>query len=102
MRGSPPALTLAGAHRVTPHAGINPALITPDAPESTPNPNRRSKMESFYVVTFAKKTDPTTEMVSRISATLRGARSWKKWLISLSYVSTVRIMKGGQGGIEVQ
>jgi hypothetical protein len=58
-------------------------------------------MRNFYTVTM-KQTDGL-ELTSRIFDTIRAARVWKKYLSGCVYVvkTSIRIMKGGQGGIEI-
>ena len=58
-------------------------------------------MKNFYQVTMRQSDG--LELTSRIFDTIRAARKWKKYLIGCVYVvkESVRIMKGGQGGIEI-
>lgn len=39
---------------------------------------------------------------SRHFDTIRAARNWAKWLLSLKYVTAVKINKGGFGGEPVE
>ena len=39
--------------------------------------------------------------ISRLFQTIAAARKWAKWLRTLHYVASARIMAGGAGGMEV-
>ena len=55
-------------------------------------------MKSFYAVEIV--IDGKAEM-SRSFFTINAARKWAKFLSTASYISSVRIMKGGPGGMQV-
>lgn len=54
-------------------------------------------VRSFYAVTIQTETGP---VVSRYFDTIAAARKWAKWCGKK--FEGVRIMKGGEGGVEVQ
>jgi hypothetical protein len=40
--------------------------------------------------------------ISRFFTKIANARNWKKWLETEAWCNNVRILKGGQGGIEIK
>ncbi len=55
-------------------------------------------MTIIYAVEFTA--NGKTE-ISKFFTKIAAARKWAKWLRTASYIQSVRIMKGGQGGQEV-
>ena len=59
-------------------------------------------MKIYYTIQFRQADGQ--EFLSRVFSTIRAARKWKQYLTGCPYIAkdSIRIVKGGPGGIETK